>query len=489
MKQKNKKKFTIIIPTKDRIKSLKELVNSIDKSINHSNFKLNNFELIIINDGKKYVSITTEIKLRIIKNSKKRGPGYSKNKGSSYSNGDYLIFFDDDIIIPRDYFNILEDIIKVENPDILGPRIYPKNRAATSIFFALLLSNTRKFGFFSASNLIIKQKFFKRYKFTESIRFGEDYKYFLDIVSFRPKVVYSKKLSIIHEETSFFQLIKGINNYAKAYNKISKQLGLEYYELNQNEIIERDDGISFRKLYQNLNIFTKGELLFLYIITIIIFILNNPRFLKFKEILSFINDEVLPEKKFISLNNIPGWFSIIEGKACIKHLKKTKIDGHILEIGHFCGKSTIYLSKGIRKNEKIFSIDKHSTKIFSGKTISNTKIPLHPQKIFLENINKYNLEDKVIAFFCDSKKIPVAIEQERFRFILVDGSHDYNDVKRDFHNYTRFLKKDGIIAFHDANGIYSHVGPRILCIEIKENNSRYKLIDKKGSIIFFKKIK
>mgnify|MGYP001341381289 FL=1 len=45
-----------------------------------------------------------------------------------------------------------------------------------------------------------------------------------------------------------------------------------------------------------------------------------------------------------------------------------------------------------------------------------------------------------------------------YDFIFIDGGHEYDVVKKDFHNYSRALTKDGVIAFHD---IKSNVVPGV----------------------------
>ena len=42
-------------------------------------------------------------------------------------------------------------------------------------------------------------------------------------------------------------------------------------------------------------------------------------------------------------------------------------------------------------------------------------------------------------------KVPKEID-----FLFIDGAHEYEAVRRDFSNYFKSVKKNGIIAFHDT---------------------------------------
>ena len=38
-----------------------------------------------------------------------------------------------------------------------------------------------------------------------------------------------------------------------------------------------------------------------------------------------------------------------------------------------------------------------------------------------------------------------------FDFIFIDACHQYEFVKKDFHNYSKMLNKGGVIGFHDVD--------------------------------------
>lgn len=50
-------------------------------------------------------------------------------------------------------------------------------------------------------------------------------------------------------------------------------------------------------------------------------------------------------------------------------------------------------------------------------------------------------------------------------FLLIDGDHKYSQVKSDYHHFSRFVRKGGIICFHDIN-VPSAPGVKKLWLEI-----------------------
>jgi len=47
--------------------------------------------------------------------------------------------------------------------------------------------------------------------------------------------------------------------------------------------------------------------------------------------------------------------------------------------------------------------------------------------------------------------LPPQYDFDKISFLYIDGDHSYDGVKRDFINYSKYLRKGGIISFHDIN--------------------------------------
>ena len=60
------------------------------------------------------------------------------------------------------------------------------------------------------------------------------------------------------------------------------------------------------------------------------------------------------------INQLKGFMPINEGTALLKWAKKFSKSGPVMEIGTYCGKSTIYLAIGaLHNNQTVYTIDHH----------------------------------------------------------------------------------------------------------------------------------
>lgn len=110
---------SIVIPTKDRKEALKRLLQSIEEST------YANVEVLIVNDSPKPLSGVKGQKCVIINNESTRGLAYSRTQGARKSNGDLVLFIDDDNVIEK---NMIENMVETMNvyPFLLavGPATY-----------------------------------------------------------------------------------------------------------------------------------------------------------------------------------------------------------------------------------------------------------------------------------------------------------------------------------------------------------------------------
>ncbi|MEQ6124876.1 glycosyltransferase [Pseudotenacibaculum sp. MALMAid0570] len=115
-----KLEFSIIIPIYNRPQEVEELLSSISQ-LNFSG----NFEVIIIEDGSSNRCDTVvdnfksklEIQYFYKENS---GPGASRNYGMQRANGNYFIVLDSDVVLPKQYLNVIDKRLKENYTDAFG---------------------------------------------------------------------------------------------------------------------------------------------------------------------------------------------------------------------------------------------------------------------------------------------------------------------------------------------------------------------------------
>lgn len=113
------RKYSIIIPVYNRPNEVDELLQSL---VNQS---YTNFEIIIIEDGSatKCQDITEKYSEKLIIKYFFRenvGQGFARNFGFSVAVGDYFIVFDSDVIVPKDYLQIVNQSLDNQWLDAFG---------------------------------------------------------------------------------------------------------------------------------------------------------------------------------------------------------------------------------------------------------------------------------------------------------------------------------------------------------------------------------
>lgn len=127
--------------------------------------------------------------------------------------------------------------------------------------------------------------------------------------------------------------------------------------------------------------------------------------------------------------DIPGWLCEDEGKA-LAELARGK---RVLEIGSYCGLSTICLA---RTAEHVTAVD-----YFDGRA---TPKPRGTFDEFKANIERYGVADRVEVCHPDAE-IPLP----EYDLAFIDGNHRREAVEQDIEKALAVLKPDGLIAFHD----------------------------------------
>ena len=120
-------KITIVIVSFNRSKLLLELLQSLKQQDPH-HFE---FEIIIVLNGDDSETLTSLVShsesLQIIELKKGLPPGAARNLAIEKASGEYLVFLDDDITLPRFYFSLAQTELKASMDLFGGPDITPLN--------------------------------------------------------------------------------------------------------------------------------------------------------------------------------------------------------------------------------------------------------------------------------------------------------------------------------------------------------------------------
>jgi predicted O-methyltransferase YrrM len=156
------------------------------------------------------------------------------------------------------------------------------------------------------------------------------------------------------------------------------------------------------------------------------------------------------------IDNLKGFMPKHEGIALTKWSEKFSSIGPIMEIGSYCGKSAIYLSKGAILNDQlVYTIDHHfgseehqikeeyfDSEIFDYKNQRVNTLPL-----LIKNINKIQVKNIVPIV---SNSVDIASKwNTKLGMVFIDGGHSFKAANNDYVSWSTKIKKNGALVIHD----------------------------------------
>lgn len=156
------------------------------------------------------------------------------------------------------------------------------------------------------------------------------------------------------------------------------------------------------------------------------------------------------------IDNLKGFMPKHEGIALTKWSEKFSSIGPIMEIGSYCGKSAIYLSKGAILNDQlVYTIDHHfgseehqikeeyfDSEIFDYKNQRVNTLPL-----LIKNINKVQVKNIVPIV---SNSVDIASKwNAKLGMVFIDGGHSFKAANNDYVSWSTKIKKNGALVIHD----------------------------------------
>lgn len=160
-----------------------------------------------------------------------------------------------------------------------------------------------------------------------------------------------------------------------------------------------------------------------------------------------------------TMKKVEGWLEVGEADllmaACHRALGDLSHDHAIVEIGSYCGRSTVVLgsvTKAMNPKVKVYAIDPHDGNIGAlDKGYCKVKPTLER---FKSNIAQAELTD--VVEIIQKKSFEVNWDKP-ISLLLIDGLHDYVNVARDFFHFESWIVDKGFVIFHDYADYYPGV--------------------------------
>ena len=156
-----------------------------------------------------------------------------------------------------------------------------------------------------------------------------------------------------------------------------------------------------------------------------------------------------------AIKNVQGFLKDGEAYFLYERALELRTGSIIVEIGSYCGKSTICIALGLidsrNINTRIYAIDP-----FGGSS-EHGSIDTFPS--FQKNIKEAGVEAFIIPMKCSSEEANKKWDITRnIDFLWIDGGHEYEYLATDIDLWLKLVTDNGWIAVHDTSGRFHYSG-------------------------------
>ena len=157
----------------------------------------------------------------------------------------------------------------------------------------------------------------------------------------------------------------------------------------------------------------------------------------------------------IDLDNVKGFLADDEAAALFKLAEAA--NAPILEVGSYCGKSTIYLGVAAKKKGNVvFAVDHHRGseehqlgEEYHDPDLYDSSVALMDTfKEFRKNMRAANLEDTVVPIVSNSQ-VASKTWSTPLDLVFIDGGHSFEAAHIDYRSWASQVKIGGHLVIHD----------------------------------------
>jgi MMP 1-O-methyltransferase len=147
-----------------------------------------------------------------------------------------------------------------------------------------------------------------------------------------------------------------------------------------------------------------------------------------------------------------------EGEALHDAASALPVDGPLLEVGSYCGKSSVYLGAAARAQGRVlFAVDHHrgseenqpGWEWHEPDLVDPAVGKMDTLPVFRRTVHDAGLEGTVVAVVGDSPSVARAWATP-LAFLFVDGGHGDEPARLDYELWTPHVVPGGILAIHDV---------------------------------------
>lgn len=160
----------------------------------------------------------------------------------------------------------------------------------------------------------------------------------------------------------------------------------------------------------------------------------------------------------VNLDLIKGFLDPEEGRALYERARSVARVGPCLEIGSYCGKSTVYLGTACRETgNTLFAIDHHrgSEEHQVGEAYHDAALYDEARKqmdtfgVFRQTMALAELETTVVPIVAPSK-VAGRHWQTQLGLVFIDGGHSAAAAHEDYETWAPLVHNGGLLLIHDV---------------------------------------
>ncbi len=157
------------------------------------------------------------------------------------------------------------------------------------------------------------------------------------------------------------------------------------------------------------------------------------------------------------LEGVKGFLDPEEGRRLYQAALEASRRGACLEIGSYCGKSTVYLASGCRENDGIlFSVDHHrgseeqqpGEEYFDPDLLDPGSGRVDTFRHFRTTLETFDLEETVVPMVCRSD-VAARAWGAPLALVFIDGGHAFETVQTDYDVWAPHIIQGGLLLIHD----------------------------------------
>lgn len=160
----------------------------------------------------------------------------------------------------------------------------------------------------------------------------------------------------------------------------------------------------------------------------------------------------------LDIDSVKGFLDKEEGEALYRHALIAAAQGPMLEVGSYCGKSTVYLASACKQqNSVLFAVDHHrgSEEHQPGEGYHDPelydtrfeKMDSFPQ--FRHTLARANVEDLVVPIVAPSA-VAARFWSTPLSMVFIDGGHSMAAALTDYRCWAPQVMRGGLLAIHDV---------------------------------------